>query len=232
MKNLLVISVVGAALCSAPAFAAAPAAINWTGCYAGGNVGYGRQYNHPFDNVAPGSVQDGTGQGAVGGAQVGCDYRFANSWLVGAQGMFDGAGIDDNHALLSGGGTEKLGFNTEWLATLTGRVGATVLPQVLLYAKGGLAMVHINYSDADATAPYAYEADALRRGWIAGGGAEYAFQPNWSVLLEYNYIDFGSRNITTNKTLGSGGFPALYSYRESHNLQTILIGLNYHFISF
>jgi outer membrane immunogenic protein len=28
-------------------------------------------------------------------------------------------------------------------------------------------------------------------GWAAGGGLEYAFANNWSVKLEYLYVDLG-----------------------------------------
>lgn len=29
-------------------------------------------------------------------------------------------------------------------------------------------------------------------GWTAGGGAEWAFSPNWSAKLEYLYSDIGA----------------------------------------
>jgi opacity protein-like surface antigen len=29
-------------------------------------------------------------------------------------------------------------------------------------------------------------------GWVAGGGLEYAFKPNWTVKLEYDYFGLGN----------------------------------------
>jgi outer membrane immunogenic protein len=87
----------------APAYKAPPpiAGYNWTGCYIGGNVGYGWQRTTSTDvepNAPPPfDAGTGTGTGIVGGGQVGCDYQFASSWVFGIQGMFDGAGVDGSH---------------------------------------------------------------------------------------------------------------------------------------
>ena len=35
--------------------------------------------------------------------------------------------------------------------------------------------------------------DDLRWGWMVGGGLEYAFTGNWSMKIEYNYMNFGNR---------------------------------------
>jgi outer membrane immunogenic protein len=79
-----------------------------------------------------------------------------------------------------------------WFATATGRIGVTMTPQALLYAKGGAAWVNNRYQDIQTGAfcgfgsPGCNQVDATttttRLGWTVGIGAEYMFAPNWSVF--------------------------------------------------
>lgn len=211
---------------------------NWTGCYIGGNVGYGWQYNKPYDPAYPTyDLGSNTGTGVVGGGQVGCDYQLSGDWVVGIQGMFDGAGVNGSYIVpfaYAGDNTETMTFKTDWFATLTGRIGYAVLPQALLYFKGGAAWAHTNYSDTDPSGavypPFSGQARSTPSGWTIGGGAEYAFTRNWSVFVEYNYVDLGSRDVALTYNCGGGcGFANPYTYKETQNLQMVLVGLNYRF---
>lgn len=217
----------------APVYKAAPVvAPSWTGCYVGANVGYGWQKNQAFDAIALLDTGSDTGTGVIGGGQVGCDYQFASRWVIGIQGMVDGVNIKGNHSY-PGNPLEILNFSTKWVATLTGRIGYVVVPQALLYVKGGAAWMQIDYSDTypGGGVKYSGAADVTRNGWTIGGGVEYAFLPNWAVFAEYNYTDVGSRNVALTYTCSSGVCPFLnpYTYTEKHNLQTVLVGLNYRF---
>ena len=68
-------------------------------------------------------------------------------------------------------------------------------------------------------------------------GVEYAFLPNWSAKIEYNYIDYGTRSfnasIATNSGFAGTGLAALSgvqvptSITESEHI--IKAGVNYHF---
>jgi outer membrane immunogenic protein len=197
---------------------------SWTGCYVGFNVGFGWGSNDVVDpNFVP-AFDTGTDaeSGGVGGGQAGCDYQAGN-WVFGVQGMFDGSGIAGSH-LYSGTTTETLGTNTPWFATLTGRIGYTVLPQALLYVKGGAAFVQDHFSDVDPTVPMWGTADTTRVGWTVGGGLEYSLLPNWSLFVEYDYYDLGSFSSTLNY---GNGFT--YAYNEKQSLQTILFGVNFRF---
>jgi hypothetical protein len=58
-------------------------------------------------------------------------------------------------------------------------------------------------------------------------GVEYAFLPNWSAKLEYNYIDFGTRSfnasIGTNAGFAGTGlllFPEYKCRRRSQRVST------------
>jgi len=224
--------------------AIAPMVPSWTGCYVGGNIGYGWQRTSTTD-VDPSNagffsdVGRDTGSGVVGGGQVGCDYQFAGNWVVGIQGMFDGADVKGSHIdpfAYSRDTSEYHAAKADWLATLTARLGYSVTPDILLYVKGGGAWVHDTVTDADPVAfaggfpAYSGQATSTRAGWTVGAGGEYRFTANWSVFAEYDYIGLGSKTSGYTYNCGAGcGFPDPYLYSDRNNFQTVLVGLNYRF---
>jgi outer membrane immunogenic protein len=216
---------------------------SWSGCYAGGNIGFGWQRNRTTD-VDPtnaGLFADAgsdTGSGVVGGGQIGCDHQFSGGWVIGVQGMFDGADVSGRHIApfaYSGDTTEAFSTKADWFTTLTARLGYTVTPDTLLYVKGGAAWVHENSGDVAPTAvapatPYAGGATDTRAGYAVGAGAEYRFSINWSSFAEYDYIGLGSKTSGYTYNCGAAcGFPDPYLYSNRNNFQTVLVGLNYRF---
>jgi outer membrane immunogenic protein len=197
-----------------------PVAYNWTGCYIGANAGYGWANKDWTDSSTPEGSNTSTG-GLVGG-QIGCDYQFASNWVVGIQGMYDWANLNGGHSL-----TDNLRFTdsskVSSLATLTGRIGYLAQPETLLYIKGGAAWVRDTFTE-DATLCNGCPgvAKVTRSGWDVGGGLEYLLQRNWSIFVEYNYMDFGRRIETLVFTNG-----ATETYQIKQNVQTVLVGLNY-----
>src|SRR4029450_5696807 len=116
MKKILLASPAGAAplMTIAPANAAdlglrpmyaAPRAFTWSGCYIGGNVGYGwgrERVSIPNSGTRTGvpelagvSLPSVTGntKGVLGGGQVGCNYQFAPNWVIGIEGDGEAADI-------------------------------------------------------------------------------------------------------------------------------------------
>jgi outer membrane immunogenic protein len=57
-----------------------------------------------------------------------------------------------------------------------------------------------------------------------GGGLEYAFAPQWSTKLEYNYL--GLKNWNANSTLFA---PNADRFSVSRNFQTLMADVNYRF---
>jgi outer membrane immunogenic protein len=206
---------------------------NWTGCYVGGNIGFGWQNNSAFDDGAFADTGSDTGTGFVGGGQVGCDYQFWGPWVVGIQGMFDGAGVNGSHIYSASSPTDTVGTKTPWFGTFTGRIGYAFMPQTLVYFKGGAAWARNDFSDVDPAAPFSGQASATRSGWTTGVGVEYALQRNWSLFAEYNYLDFGRQNVALTYNCGAGcaafGFTSPNTFSERNSLQTILVGLNLRF---
>src|SRR5258708_5087556 len=63
----------------------APIALyNWTGCYIGGHIGGAFSDDTATNRL--GASRSHNSSGFVGGGQIGCDYQFAPSWVLGAEG--------------------------------------------------------------------------------------------------------------------------------------------------
>lgn len=213
---------------------------NWTGCYVGGNVGGGwhRVEQNANSNVAgvpfvpPLAFGSSEGSAAIGGVQVGCDYQFAGNWVIGVQGMFDFGDINSSNTSSDTRLTPIGVFQqtyTRDVYTGTARLGYLLTPQVLGYVKGGGAWTRVG-TEVFGTVPFFFlseTAHSNRAGWTVGGGLEWMFAPNWSVFVEYNYMDFGRANIAFANAPNVFGIPTLNETRLT--LQTALVGVNYKF---
>lgn len=210
-----------------PAAAPAAPAVTWTGCYVGGNIGGGwalKDWANPSSNPEnPGDRGTAALGGFVGGGQIGCDYQFSGSWVIGIQGMFDGASLKGD-ILDSFDPDFDLTNRVDWFATVTGRLGYALIPTGLLYVKGGVAWVHDR--DVVLESGVLFErADTTRTGWTAGVGFEYMFLPNWSAFVEYDYMGFGTRTVRF--TAADGSFTETWDIKQ--NVQAVLVGLNFRF---
>ena len=63
-----------------------------------------------------------------------------------------------------------------------------------------------------------------RDGWVAGGGVEKMFAPNWSVKIEYLHFDFGSHTNYVPTTIGGGNSVFVLERGD-----LVRAGVNYHF---
>ena len=66
-----------------------------------------------------------------------------------------------------------------------------------------------------------------RVGYAVGGGGEYAFTPNWSAKLEYQYINLGNRTLNAVEAGPTPGFAVQNNTRFDYH--TVRVGLNYKF---
>ena len=79
----------------------------------------------------------------------------------------------------------------------------------MIYGTGGLAFGETtssaSYEAQLLATPYANSASStdMRTGWAAGAGAEYAFTDNWTLKLEYLFVDLGDETFSTSKTISS-----------------------------
>jgi outer membrane immunogenic protein len=225
---------------SAPVAAPVPM---WTGFYAGLNAGYGfgtsdnaqnygwanpnlndyyRSNNaatasavaasYPGRNIAQG--------GFIGGGQVGYNYHYGQSFVLGLETDIQGAGIKgqgnaNGYGPIADGGNGIIQNNiiqagVNWMGTARGRAGYLVTPSMMIYGTGGLAYGQAfiktfqsgayfsdpENADAFATVPTNKSAESLLVGWTAGGGFEWIFMPNWSLKGEALYYDLGNLSVS------------------------------------
>jgi outer membrane immunogenic protein len=240
---------------------------SWTGCRIGVNIGGGSartSWSDPFGTLAGGPVYlgDHTASGVIGGGQLGCDYQVGR-FVFGIQGLYDLTGMKASNIQgqpttftrvdpLSGATTTFSLFlinNTfiQSTANITGRIGYAVQPNLLLYAKGGVAWNHNLYNvqlpnlQASNVAPtgtgsvtvtlapslFAALGNNSPVGPLVGTGLEWAvFGTDVSLFLEYDYMHFGTQRVTFLSTLlGTKTFPI----DITQNVNMVLFGINYRF---
>lgn len=211
----------------------------WQGFYFGPHIGYGWSRKKWVDNfpVFDGEVDaDVQASGFIGGAQLGYNFQFSNI-LVGIEGDFSWSGMRNEDFPCFSFGDQRCTAKPQMFADITGRLGYIAGPW-LIYAKGGVAFVQDRYENlatCSGTQPTSrggvsaacgdkFFADHSGAGWLVGGGIETFIARNWSVKVEYNYMDFGAPSVTF-KDGGTGFFT-----EEIHQqVQIVKLGLNYHF---
>ncbi len=237
---------------------------DWTGFYIGGNVGYswGRERNNgdltgtqtvvtsiggvPFSTVTtPLAPLPLTGRsnvnGFIGGGQAGYNWQ-RGTWLFGLEADFQGSDERGRGDVCTVAGCPlgtsifTANYKLDWFGTARGRVGFLPTDRVLLYATGGLA-----YGRFSGDAPLLpLNWNSTRAGWTVGAGVEAAIDHNWSVKLEYLYMDLGnvgggSTTATTVTAAGVGRITTLttttltgtFNTRFADNI--LRVGLNYRF---
>ena len=99
-----------------------PIAYTWTGCYVGGNVGYGwgKREIDRFDGRDRGSSEgldySFNGHGVVGGGQLGCNWQSSN-WVWGLEGDIQATGIRSRNNGQPFDSETAMNFNMPWFAT-------------------------------------------------------------------------------------------------------------------
>jgi len=178
------------------------AVVNWSGFYAGVNVGYGW-------NGAANTDLDPSG--VIGGGQFGYNFQSGH-FVFGVETDFEGAGISDSSAFLG----EKSAM--DFFGTVRGRAGYA-FDRALLYATAGYAYgeVRNHFSGFGACSE-------TQSGWVAGGGVEYKLAPNWSGKIEYQYLDLDASDP-------NGPGPLGISWGNDTQVHTIRVGVNYFFNS-
>lgn len=237
-------------LTKAPIAPQAEPRTTWSGFYSGGNVGYG--WNHAvvadtfsvpgFGTLGPTTTLTENLNGAVWGGQIGYNWQL-NSLVFGLEADFNGSAqkFAEPYACDVGGAVvpgctvfpkDRIG----WFSTARGRIGYAV-DRYLVYATGGAAWQSLK-SDGHVTIAGAggwdvFSTSTTRSGFTVGGGAEAALSSNWSLGLEYLYLDTGTKT-TANTTLPVGlsatlGAPPTTTVYETHHLtdQIVRLKLNY-----
>lgn len=218
-----------------PLKAARPAAVApdpWSGWYVGAHAGYGwghKEWTQTFSNQGfdlDRTVSALGVNGFLGGVQVGWNYR-SGPWLVGLEGDWSWTNANDCRRLQVFADYANCS-RAQWYATVTPRVGR-IWNDVLLYLKGGLALVREEHHAVFLGVVDTETTRQLRTGWTVGAGFEHAFAAKWSWKLEYNYLDFGTRNVQLVYLPGGSSPDLVENWDVPQRVHAVKLGINYHF---
>jgi opacity protein-like surface antigen len=208
------------------------AVVDWTGFYVGGHLGAGRgraDWTDPFPAPVTGDrVPLG---GALGGAQVGFNKQFGKV-VLGAQFSASAARIEGSETCFGGiVPATNAGLNCDNrigpMAAVTGRAGYA-FDRSLVYATAGVALANERYTlNSKAIAGGTIStAEATNWGWTVGAGIEHALNARWSVVAEYKYVDFGSRDVAF---AVPAAIAAAATTPVTSRVHLMTLGANYHF---
>lgn len=222
----------------APAMMAAapPAYYNWSGFYIGANAGYSwnrTDIDYYFPDPTFLNSRRHNGDSFIGGGQIGYNWQTGPIVFgIEIDAAWRGGGEGSTFAFANG--IDFTDFNTDhhFLATFRPRLGFAA-NNFLFYVTGGAALGGVEHSYTErrpsvAGASRTIVLDDSRWGWTAGGGIEAGFG-QWSVGLEYLYVDLGDETIAAPAAvLGGVAFPpsAVTFDDRSHILRA---KLNYRF---
>lgn len=209
----------------APVIVEAPppyVAYNWTGLYAGGNLGVAfTNVDHYYERN---NGQDDHGQvwldasGYSFSGHVGYQHQFPNLFVIGVEAEIGKLGIDEERLVIKD--DDVLRSKTDFFGTIRGRLGYA-MGRFLPYVTGGFAWVDVENAGGNPANDQRFlTISETRPGYVLGAGAEYAFTNNMIARLEYLYIDvdeFEVRNLENEKM------------RFDNNFHLVRAGLSYRF---
>jgi outer membrane immunogenic protein len=232
----------------APAPVPVVAPTTWTGFYLGADVG-GTWFNqnatwNPLPSPAGFGVNAITGtergSAAIGGVHAGYNYQFSNNAVAGIEADWSGTNANGTVtqpwiAFPAGpaiaGDFTTLSTRLDWLASVRGRLGYLVTPNVLAYATGGVAWGEFAYA-ASATSGAGYSASVsfnqTQTGFVVGGGLEWMMTQNWLLRAEYLYYGFDSGPNVVGTAPGFAAFPSNFVWGKN-NVNVMRAGLSYKF---
>ncbi|MDB5911252.1 MAG: porin family protein [Massilia sp.] len=196
---------------------------DWTGFYAGIFGGLAAS-QHTLTAIPVGggpAVTDigFTGNGALGGLQVGYDYDLGQ-FVVGG---YTDIAASNVRAEISGtgfgGAATAFKMQLNYLGTVQARAGVK-LDSLLGYVHGGLAYGSTDQDLSALGVPAGIAGTQTRTGYVLGAGVEYAVTDNLSLQTEYSFVNLGDALIAS----GVAG-----SYHGALSFHMVKAGLNYRF---
>jgi opacity protein-like surface antigen/outer membrane receptor protein involved in Fe transport len=236
----------------------------WTGLYVGVNAGYsmGRSDTEVLFTDPDGTPLLATGsslklRAIMAGAQTGYNWQLGN-WVTGLETdiQFTRHGANSTYVCpvaVCNTGILALtrvdvpviverSHNLDWFATVRGRLGISVTPDLLAFMSGGMAAGGItqsgrivgsapvfdpngNLSVVDATRPYL--ARTTKLGWSIGGGVEAHIAGNLTGKIEYLYLNFGDALMREDNI--TNGTPIAVGVTSHITESVVRAGINYKF---
>jgi len=185
-KRFLALAVGAAVLASVMPSAAgglpdSPPEPQWTGFYAGGQLGgawsdanWAYKNSNWFNTLGPEVVIRNfaiEGGGFVGGGQTGFNFQ-SGAWVFGVEGSVAATDLDGSIRSPFFPEADSYRADVGWLASVTGRIGYA-WSRWLAYGKGGWAGAEIELDLFDQVTPVRAKSGTWADGYTLGGGAEY-----------------------------------------------------------
>ena len=176
-----------------PMMAQAPL-FSWTGCYIGGHVGAGALRDPTFT--------EGHGNGGLAGGQIGCNYQDGNAVFgLEGEGYWSGIKATTGSTFNTGEGfaTDTATAKNKSDFSIAARAGIA-FDRTLVYGKAGWVWGNFSYLTSDdptciGCSTETFAASGQLQGLLLGVGLEHAFTRNWTVKMEYNFLDFGDKQL-------------------------------------
>lgn len=229
--------------------APAPLASNWTGFYIGGDIGGAWSRNTGTWSPLPSELAFGAfgisggngGNGFIGGFHAGYNWQFAPTWVAGIEGDWSWTKARGSFSQVwsadpppgSGpvGSFTSMSSTLDWLASVRGRLGFIVMPNLMAYATGGVAWGKFDYAGNNfngVTYRTSAAISSTQTGYVVGGGLEWGLTNNWLLRGEYLYYRLnGSPSVVAQSVLFPA-FPSGYSW-SSTSVNVARLGLSYKF---
>lgn len=195
----------------APPVAYVAPVFTWTGFYIGVDVGAGWinptiNYWTPPAPLTPNGSSRLSGAGILGGLYAGYNWQLSNNFLVGLEADVEATGINQStstyytNAGVPNVTTIGANVNLPWQGSMRARVGVVAMPNLLIYATGGLAGAQINTKYTNLLGGGGQDSfSRTSAGWTLGAGVEAALMPNLIARAEYRFTQFdGARNHLLN----------------------------------
>jgi high affinity Mn2+ porin len=216
-------------------------AYNWTGFYAGGQLGYAwgtsnwtasspgaPNVSGTFNLAQPIDIFSESGS-FFGGLQAGYNYMLPNRVVIGAEIDATFPSFPDLDGISIGGisnltsptlGAETYSETVLASGTVRGRIGYAP-GSWLFYATGGFAWTYDQLSLTQLNTGATASPFLWRLGYAAGAGVEAPVALHWTARLEYLFTGYG--------TTGTSFFGGAQRFDSDFSLQQVRGGLNYQF---
>lgn len=174
----------GVAFAADPVQPAPEANGDWSGFYAGFNLGYGMGTTKLSTT---GGSYDGTGsEGANGGVFAGHNWQFDDVWVAGLEVGGSVSDLNGHTDLVQGNDYAHLKTANDWSAGVSGRLGKLVSPETLIFGGVGLKTYHGVGSFESSNAAPESEDDMFTAVGTMSFGIETQLGGNWRLRGQYD----------------------------------------------
>lgn len=204
---------------------------SWTGIYIGAQAGggFGRNQWESANGAllaissSGGFPGSGDSSGLFGGGQIGANLQVGR-WVVGVEASAAAADIGGYAKCATDvvAGSNFVCHNAiTSLGTVAGRFGQS-WGNLLIYGKAGAAWATGNSEAQQSGFASRFTESGTRWGWMTGTGLEYALSQNLSAFVEYNHVDFGTRDTRYADQFGNASVVGF-----NQKLDLVKAGINY-----